>query len=107
MVTLQRMIVRLMTPNFGYFEIYDPAERSYIQLAIVRPRRKRTVNRMFISSIFAAYFILLVLFIMNRQFWQVEMMHTTLQYIAIGLVGLIAGVLLYKIYYQIKMGRKK
>lgn len=76
-------------------------------MAVIRPKRKRTVNRMFISSIFFAYFILLVLYIMNRQFWQIDMMHTTLQYVAVGLVGLIAGVLIYKIYYQIKMGKKR
>lgn len=76
-------------------------------MAIVRPKRKRTVNRIFISSIFTAYFILLVLYIVNREIWQVDMMHTSIQYIAIGLVGLIAGVLIYKIYYQIKKGRSK
>lgn len=76
-------------------------------MAIIRPKRKRTVNRMFIGSIFSAYFIVLVLYIMNRQFWQVDMMHTSLQYIAVGLVALIAGVLIYKIYYQIKIGKNK
>lgn len=76
-------------------------------MPIIRPKRKRTMNRALIDAIFIAYFVLLVVVILNRQYWQIALIGTTAQYIAIGLVVVIAAVLIVKIYRQISKGKSK
>lgn len=74
-------------------------------MSIIRPKRKRTKNRIFIDSIFIAYFILLVVYVLNGQYWQVDMVGTIVEYTAFGLLLVIAGIIIYKIIEQVRKGR--
>ena len=70
-------------------------------MSIIRPKRKRTKNRLLIDSIFIAYFVLLVVYVINGQYWQMDMIGTIVEYTAFGLLLAIAGVIIYKIFEQI------
>ena len=72
---------------------------------VIRPKKKRTRNRLLIDSIFIAYFILLVIYVANRQYWQVDTIGTIVEYTAFGLLLVIVGVIIYKIIEQVRKGR--
>lgn len=66
-------------------------------MSVIRPKRKYTRNRMFVDSIFISYFLLLVIYIMNQEFFGIDWIDVFVQWVAIGLVVVIAGVIVYKI----------